>query len=279
MLNRVAVLALAVACGGDATAPNIAPNGSGAAVVDAATVGVGANSAAERSADVGGAIAAWQAVVDRALYLERRGGAGVVRGVVGPQAGPLAWLIDETEGSGSLAIRVLVPSQVAVAPGDRIAAVGAWSLDESRNWYWRASRVTALPSVETPETMVVGRWIDHSIIDGDMPPTARPISLAKQGDLAYFAVVGDPPVLDGDGWLVADTPRSPPYALINMPGERASFGGQDFRAPSERWSLQRGETYWVRIGPVRRRAADKLATMNARTPPVRVTRSASQTGR
>lgn len=279
MLNRVAVLALAVACGGDATAPSTAPNGSGAAVVDAATVGVGANSAAERSADVGGAIAAWQAVVDRALYLERRGSAGVVRGVVGPQAGPLTWLVDETEGSGSLAIRVLVPSQVAVAPGDRIAAAGAWSLDESRNWYWRASRVTALPSVKMPQTVVVGRWIDHSIIDGDMPPTATPISLAKQGDPAYFAVVGDPPVLDGDGWLVADTPRAPPYALINMPGERASFGGQDFRTPSERWSLQRGETYWVRIGPVRRRAADKLATMNARTPPVRVTRSASQTGR
>lgn len=300
MLTRVAVFVLAAACRGDTAAPNAAPRGT--AVGDATHDGAGANPGVVLPPDVSGAIPAWQAVVDRAIYLERRGSVGIVRGVIGPKVTPFVWLVDETEGTGSLAIRVLLPSRVAVAPGDRIAVAGAWSWDESSVWYWRASRVTALPSAKTPVAMAApapdgkdssgckecadaARGVttlvplDHSITDGDMPPNARPINLAKQGDPAYFSVVGDPPILDGDGWLVAAAPRSPPYALVNMPGERASFGGQDFRAPSERWTLQRGETYWVRIGPVRRRAADRLATINARTPPVRVTRPLSQTGR
>ena len=306
MLNRLAVVAVAVACGGDATAPKSAPTANGTATVDASTGGVGAKSGPEQPVDVRGAIPAWQAVVDRAMYLERRGGLGVVRGVVGSQATPFVWLIDETEGSGSLAIRMSVPAQVAVASGDRIAVACAWSLDDSRNWYWRASQVTVLPSSQLPDVTAsppagakgaaacgsstagdcrnaidgaTNAQGDHSIRDGELPPNARPISLAKQGDAAYFAVVGSPPILDGDGWLIADAPRGLPLALINMPGERASFGGQDFRAPSERWQLQRGETYWVRIGPVRRRAADKLATINARTPPIRVIRLTGQTGR
>ena len=57
---------------------------------------------------------------------------------------------------------------------------------------------------------------------------------------------------------------------MNLPGERPSYGGQDMRAPDERWQLRRGQTYWVRIGKLRKRGADKPPLVNARTAPVRV---------
>jgi hypothetical protein len=59
-------------------------------------------------------------------------------------------------------------------------------------------------------------------------------------------------------------------ALLNLPGERATYGGQDMRAADERWTLRRGVTYWVRIGRIRRHGVDKPATINARTAPIRV---------
>jgi len=65
-------------------------------------------------------------------------------------------------------------------------------------------------------------------------------------------------------------PNDPTFALLNLPGERPSFGGQDLRTPDERWQLKRGQTYWVRIGKIRRPSPDKPALINARTAPVRV---------
>ena len=44
---------------------------------------------------------------------------------------------------------------------------------------------------------------------------------------------------------------------MNLPGERASYGGQDMRPPDERWQLRRGQTYWVRIGKLRKRPASR----------------------
>jgi hypothetical protein len=41
------------------------------------------------------------------------------------------------------------------------------------------------------------------------------------------------------------------------------------RTPDERWQLKRGQTYWVRIGKLRKRA-DKPTAVNARTAPVRL---------
>jgi hypothetical protein len=71
-----------------------------------------------------GAIPAWQAVVDRAQYLERRNQHGVVYGTLGaPVTVPAGsgsgsgsaavpsdytWLVDDTEGNGALAIKVLL---------------------------------------------------------------------------------------------------------------------------------------------------------------------------
>ena len=105
-----------------------------------------------------GAVPAWQAVVDRNLYLDRRGQHGVVYGTLGepitiPASGsgdaalaavatPYVWLVDDTEGNGALAIRVL-PASLAKA-GDRIAFAGAWALDEQRHYFWKASLASPL---------------------------------------------------------------------------------------------------------------------------------------
>jgi hypothetical protein len=42
------------------------------------------------------------------------------------------------------------------------------------------------------------------------------------------------------------------------------------RSSDERWQLKRGQTYWVRIGKLRKRGPDKPPLVNARTAPVRV---------
>jgi hypothetical protein len=97
----------------------------------------------------------------------------------------------------------------------------------------------------------------------------RKISLAKDGDAVYFQLVGPPPVAEGDGWPVADELGNPVVALLNLPGERPSYGAQDMRSSDERWQLRRGQTYWVRIGHLHKHP-EKPTTINARTAPVRV---------
>jgi hypothetical protein len=232
-----------------------------------------------------GAVPAWQAVIDRSSYLDRRGQHGVVYGTLGepivvPASGsgdaalaavatPYVWLVDDTEGNGALAIRVS-PGTPVGKPGDRIAFAGAWALDEQHHYFWKSSLATPLapapPSKLKDPTTVPG----HAIGNGELPAGARSIGLARENDAAYFTVVGAAPLAAGDGWLVADELGSTPYALLDMPGERASFGAQDLRTADERWSLRRGQTYWVRIGAIHKHGADKPATITARTPPVRV---------
>ena len=85
----------------------------------------------------------------------------------------------------------------------------------------------------------------------------------------YFQIVGPAPASDGDGWQIADQLGSPTVAVMNLPGERASYGGQDMRAADERWQLKRGQTYWVRIGKLHKHT-DRPTTVNARTAPIRV---------
>ena len=52
--------------------------------------------------------------------------------------------------------------------------------------------------------------------------------------------------------------------------EWPTYGGQDMRTADERWQLERKRTYWVRIGKLRRRGAEQVPSINARTAPVRV---------
>ena len=233
-----------------------------------------------------GAVPAWQAVIDRTSYLERRDQHGVVYGTLGdgittlvPATGdagmaqaptPYTWLIDDTEGNGCLAIRVAMPDTSKSKAGDRVAVSGSWALDADRKWFWKPTLVTPLAPAPPSKAKDPAAAPGHAISNGDLPSGARPISLAKEGDAAYFTVLGAPPFADGDGWQVADELGNPVYALLNMPGERASFGAQDLRTPDERWALKRAQTYWVRIGPVHKHGPDKPVTINAHTAPVRV---------
>nr|HEX4316551.1 hypothetical protein [Kofleriaceae bacterium] len=244
-----------------------------------------------------GAVPAWQAVVDRTHYLLRRAQHGVVYGVVGgpvmvpPPIGAgagsgsgsgagsaavdsgYAWLADDTDGNGALAIRCAFDASARPKPGARVAVGGAWLLDGERRWVWKADAVTALPPAPAPATPPLDppQPPGHAIAVAEhLPAGAHTISVAKDGELAYFQVVGYPPAVDGDGWPVADELGNPVYALLNLPGERATYGAQDMRAPDERWALRRGVTYVVRLGHIRKHAPDKPASINARSAPLQL---------
>jgi hypothetical protein len=307
--------------------------GSGAAGSGAAGAGAGAGKAtaddpdapadpSKQIADLG-AISAWQAVVDRAQLLARRGQKGVVYGRIGPAvalsapapaqaagssaapaagsavgsaaapapapapvppapapapaASPYVWLIDDTEGNGSLGLRLAL-GKLQAKEGDRIAASGAWELDAERRWYWKAEALQPLaplpPAATYPSTNVP---VDppppapsHTPATGGFPPNVRPIRQAKDNDAVYFQLSGPLPAREGDGWLIAGQLGEPPAALLILPGERPSYGGLDMRSPDERWQLKRQLTYWVRIGKVRPQGAGKPFLVNARTAPIRV---------
>ena len=232
-----------------------------------------------------GAVPAWQAVVDRTRYLARRGQRGVVYGTLGDaiqagsdgsagsgSAGSVAstytWLVDDTEGNGALAIRAQLDAPGK--PGDRVALAGAWALDDARRWYWQVASATALPPAPASTLKEPRAQPGHAIATGDLPAGVRPISKARENDVVYFTLAGPAPVLDGDGWPVTDELGNPVAAILNLPGEHASYGAQDLRTADERWTLRRGQTYWVHVGVVHDHGRDKPLTMNARTAPVRV---------
>jgi hypothetical protein len=230
-----------------------------------------------------GAVPAWQAVVDRAQYLARRGQHGVVFGTLGevvsaavPDAGiqptPYTWLVDDTEGNGALAIKVELGERAStVKAGDRVALGGAWVLAEDRTYFWKVDELEKLPAAAPTDLKDPPAPPGHAIHEAPLPPGSRTVSVARDNDIIYFMVVGRPPAIDGEGWPVADALGTPIAALLNLPGERPSFGAQDFRTPDERWKLKRATVYWVRIGKVRRpNGPDKPAYINARTAPVKM---------
>jgi hypothetical protein len=282
------------ASGSEASGAAIGDVGSGSAVAPAEPDDDGSARAKPDEVDVPdvgkaiadlGAVAAWQAVVDRSRYLTRRGVHGVVFGKVGSTievsgggdagmlATPYTWLIDDTEGNGALAIRVaLGPKAGDVKAGERVALGGAWALDGAHTWFWKADDVSPLPVAtnDSKDPRFAPVPPGHVIGNGDLPSGAKPITKADEGDAAWFQLVGAPPASDGDGWPVADELGNPVYALLDLPGEHASYGAQDMRTADERWQLKRGSTYVVRIGPVHRHGSDKPATIRARTAPIRV---------
>ena len=241
-----------------------------------------------------GAIPAWQAVIDRAQLLGRRGQHGVAYGKIGPpimvlgptpesvgsakplDAGMIAsayvWLVDDTDGNGALGIRILFGKDTAAA-GDRVALGGAWLLDDAKQWYWKVDSLTVLPAAAPSDIKdPPAPFPSHDVVQkGSLPAGARTISVARDNDAVYFQIVGPPPVRDGDGWLVANELGDVPFARLTLPGERAAYGGQDMRAADERWVLKRAQTYWVRIGKIRKHAKpDEPVSINARTAPVRL---------
>ncbi|MEZ4366426.1 MAG: hypothetical protein R2939_09080 [Kofleriaceae bacterium] len=307
-----------------ATGGRDAAAGAGSAATGSAAAGAGddGDPAADRAADASaeraggddtdladpdvdldqlGAIPAWQAVVDRAELLARRGQRAVVVGAVGPKVAPppsdagsaateagaptgpgfgagatavgpaLTWLIDDSEGAGTLAIRVAFRG-APPAPGTRVAVGGAWALDPDRRWYWQADALTPLPPMTRdvpplPPGLVVTPG-HRELTTAPLPPGARPVSKAKDDGVITFQVLGTPDA-EGDGWRIADERGDPAVAFLYLPGERGSYGGRDMRADDERWQLKKGVTYWVQIGKVRRRSGEPPLRLNARTPPVK----------
>jgi hypothetical protein len=289
MVKRALVL-LAFACQAhDTPAPRVETGGSAAPIVVDASIG---SAIAEpdlpdvdklpkheepEHVDPGkqlaelGAVPAWQAVVDRTQYLERRHQKGVVYGTLAAGSGSDTWLVDDTEGNGSLAIRAQLARPGNA--GDRVALAGAWAVDDAHHWYWHATSSTELPAIAAGSNTgsnVAPSPPGHVIANGALPAGARPISKADDGAAVYFTLAGPAPVLDGDGWPVADELGNPVAAIVTLPGEHASYGAQDMRTPDERWTLKRGQTYWVRVGIVHKHGLDKPMTTMARTPPVRV---------
>ena len=183
-------------------------------------------------------------------------------------ASPYVWLIDDTEGNGTLGIRILLGAKAKL--GDRIAAGGAWQLDGERRWYWKPDSIQPLPPAPPSDLKEEPPAVPgHAIATAPLPPGARTASVARDNDAVYFQIVGPPPTTDGDGWQIADQLGSPTVLVMNLPGERPSYGGQDMRAADERWQLRRAQTYWVRIGKLHKRG-DKPTNVNARTAPIRV---------
>jgi hypothetical protein len=111
---------------------------------------------------------------------------------------------------------------------------------------------------------------NHQIVNGNLVPGSRTITVARDNDSVYFQIVGPTPTNDGDGWPVANELGDNVFALLVLPGERAAYGAQDMRAADERWVLKKAQTYQVRIGRIRSRGPDKPAVIHARTAPVRV---------
>ena len=240
-----------------------------------------------------GAIPAWQAVVDRARLLARRGEQGIVYGRIGPavlapapppdpadggvpaDAGaapsPYVWLVDDSEGNGALGVRLAL-GKLQAKEGDRIAASGAWELDAERRWYWKAEALQPLSPPPAPPAPADPPYAvpSHVPATGGFPPNVRPIKQAKDNDAVYFQLAGPLPAREGDGWLIATQLYDLPIALLILPGERPSYGGHDMRSPDERWQLKRQQTYWVRIGKLRPQGAGKPFLVQARTPPIRV---------
>lgn len=314
MVKRAAlVLVLAAACQGkgDAIATRPAPPRDAAApvVADAASnIDAGVKAEEPEAPDPGAqladmdAVPAWQAVVDRAQYLERRGQHGVAYGTLGPSvmvvgpppvaptdagvpvklpdaglvASAFTWLVDDTEGNGALAIRAKLGTFASqLKEGDRVALGGAWALDEDRRWYWNVDAITKLPpppppKANEPKDPPSPPGHDIPVVDR-IPSGARTISVGREGDLVYFTVNGRAPAIDGEGWPVSNELGDPVYALMQLPGERPSFGAQDFRTPDERWQLRRGWMYAVRIGRLRKSSdPEKPSFINAKTSPIRI---------
>jgi hypothetical protein len=225
--------------------------------------------------DTFGSIPAWQAVVDRDKYLLRRNQQAVISGRIGGEAiapgarGVVRWLIDETEGNGSLGVRVAITGTKPPAEGDRVAVAGAWTLDDQRRWYWQ---VTSLSPIDDPPPPTAPdpppAAPSHTIAVGSPPSGWKPISKARDGGIVTFGVIRAA-TGEGDGWLVGDDSFSQPFAYLYLPGERPSYGGHDLRQADERWVLKRGVTYWVRIDKIRRRTPEDLARIKATTAPMK----------
>lgn len=204
---------------------------------------------------------AWEAVIDRSELLARRDDRGAVHGVLIEHEGA-HWLVDEAEGDGALANRLRLPEGMEVEPPLRALVWGAWVGADGR-WTWVADRVARLGPAAPPP-----RSPGLTAAPGEPPADAVPVSqVDRRGGPVTFAVVGAPETAN-DGWRIADEPGAEPVARLFLPGERESYGAQDFRTGEERWQLEPGGRYAVTVGRTMRVLGSDLPALRATGAPI-----------
>ena len=205
---------------------------------------------------------AWGAVLDRAALLFRRGERGAVYGRVAAVAGG-TWLLDESPTAAGLGIRIAGKrgTRLEIAPGQRILAFGAWEADGPR-WVWRVERLVALRDT--------GSAAPPAPVGEPLPGALVRTGAAGEGARTFWVVAA--PVKAGDGWTIADARDGPPVATLLLPGEMlgAPYGGLDYLAAEERWTLARGRPYAAPLSEVQLRRKLPLPVLRATAPPVAV---------
>lgn len=204
---------------------------------------------------------AWGAVLERSALLVRRGDRGAAYGRVAAAAGG-TWLLDETPTAAGLGIRLAGAggATLEVSPGQRVLAFGAWVAEGGR-WVWRVERLVALKSSAAAAPAPADEPLPGKLVRTGAP---------AEGARTFWVVAG--PVKTGDGWTIADARDGPPVATLLLPGEMlgAPYGGLDYLAPEERWTLARGKPYAAPVSEVQLRRKLPLPVLRATAPPVAV---------
>ena len=207
------------------------------------------------------AVPAWQAVLERGSLLARRGQRGAAYGRVA-MIGDTTWLIDETAAARGLGIRIAGAgaARLELTAGHRVLAFGAWEAVD-RRWVWKVERLVALRSTD-------GKTVAPAA--APLPGTLMTSGAAPDGARVFWVVAA--PVKAGDGWTIADEKDGPPVATLLLPGEMlgAPYGGLDYLAPEERWTLARGKPYAAPVTEVQLRRKLSLPVLRASAPPVAV---------
>ena len=204
---------------------------------------------------------AWGAVLERASLLARRGQRGAAYGRIAEVAGA-TWLIDETPTANGLGIRIAGAggARLDVKPGQRVLAFGAWEAAE-RRWVWKVERLVGLraPGGDAP-----------AVAREPLPAKLLASGVAPEGARVFWVLAA--PAKAGDGWSIADQKDGPPVATLLLPGEMlgAPYGGLDYLAPEERWTLARGKQYAAPVVEVQLRRKLPLPVLRASAPPVAV---------
>ncbi len=213
-----------------------------------------------------GAVRVWHTVINRGKYLARRQKAGAVWGRLGERIDGYTWLIDEVEGGGSLGIRVAFPEGAPVKVGDRLLVLGSWHVDEDKRWFWKPARVARLKPKKLRRAFesVPG----HQIIEIEKRPRKAvwvdKVVPQEGGEIVFEVVRG--PVRLGDGYRIANRTGWRSEGLLILPGHREPYGGQNLLAPDERWRLERGTRYTLRVAPFWRKI-DGMWLMKAQSAP------------
>ncbi|HUS67868.1 MAG TPA: hypothetical protein VMZ28_25205 [Kofleriaceae bacterium] len=204
------------------------------------------------------ALPAWSAVLERGRLLARRGERGAVFGRVGPTAGGVTWLVDESDTARGLGIRVTTTSggEFPAKAGERVLAHGAWTTTADRRWVFAAERLVRLASAEGPAPT------GESFLPGELIRAGEP----REGDREL--VVVSAPSKPGDGWGIADKKGAPATEVLLLPGEAAIYGGLDFLAPDERWQLEVGKRYAAPVVPIKTVRKPPLPLLRATAAPV-----------